>query len=128
MLILVKREKGWLDEKTERSIWTQTALAYGVKVKLVDELEQELKKYPSVIFCEPPRNEKLIHKPFFRMHEMYLDKSSILVFGNSACNNLYLVRDTDSILTLDTPNDADLWGFVAFGIIMEWYYGRYSNK
>ncbi|RLI53793.1 MAG: hypothetical protein DRP09_14805 [Candidatus Thorarchaeota archaeon] len=147
MIIVVgKWEKGWMEPRVEINQWLQTMKAYKVDKLIMCSIKNvrgDLEEYNDIgeclnayediqkVFLEPIKNNKIISNRFIPLTEFNHPKDCMYVFGNSASGNSNYINKNDTVVYIPTLVNADLWGIVAFGIIM--YdrlvkYGSNSNK
>jgi len=131
--IIAKWEHGWFDTKVELAMWLQTMKAYGVKkLAMVPirestgraeqflSMQKAIDKYNGVkkVFLEPIKNQVLTKHKFTSLSDYNHPKDCVYIFGNSGSGNAELAKTEDDIVYIPTPNDVDLFGLVAFGMVM----------
>ncbi len=132
--LVAKWERGWLDPRMEYSLWRQTAMAFGVNRMIfvpVTKRRGDLEEYPAVedalaalpqtihrVFLEPKKNQRHTDLPMLSLVDFKHPAKCVYVVGSSASGNVHLARAGDSVVWVPTPAQFDLWGYVAFGIVM----------
>jgi hypothetical protein len=126
--IITRRETGWFDYElgpvTEKNIWEQLCNAFGVnRLILVPTFEKTtLEQYDTVrealtkvegvkVFLEIEKRAREIGREPIYLKDFKHPKNAVYIFGNSQTDNSRYVKKDDVLVSVETPNPQDPFGF-----------------
>ena len=119
--VIAFREKGWFEtERHERRMWKQTLAAYGVKdsnFHLADNGEhfkEILKECSGTPVFMTPKDGQLLS-------DFKHPQDAIYILGNASENLNKYIGDSMQ-LTIETPNNTDMFGCVAIAPVLYSHY------
>jgi len=137
IIVLARWERGWLDPRVELNQWKDMIKAFNVDKFIMipktgimrdtqvdfeefDKVEDALEKYKNLkrVFVEAPIDFQKHNIKYVPLRKYKHPKDAIYLFGKSGTDNIYLMKEGDDAVAIETPKTEVLWGVIACGIVL----------
>ena len=109
-MIIACRERGWFEEGTEDSLWTNLCRSAGTRFELVDTLDDVPELVGTIVVMDETGDESL--------ENFAHPEDAVYIFGNSGNTGIQQHIRADHVVRIDTPHDCNMFGISAASMVL----------